>query len=345
VRRLNLVFLGCGAITAAHGRTLARRRDEVRCFYASRDRERAMAFERRFGGGGSFGSYEEALADARMDAVFVATPPHLHLELTLAALARGRDVVVEKPAFPRAADCATVERERARSGRQVLVAENYCYKPLARFLRAEIAAGAVGELRFVQVNALKSQRGDGWRGDPALAGGGALLEGGVHWVDLMAHLGPPVVAVRGHRAGKSDGPERSSLVVLDYEGGAVGTLCHSWETPGLLRGVQLSRIRGTEGSIVFESNGAFALVCGRRRRLALPGFRDLTGSDAMFADILAALRGEREPLMTLHRAWEDLAIVEAASGGGSHGTVDRAFHRSSRGGAHRDLGHVQGQPA
>ena len=345
MRRLNLVFLGCGAITAAHSRTLARYRDEVRCFYASRDAERAMEFERRFGGGGSFGSYAAALADGRMDAAFVATPPHLHLELTLAALAQGKDVIVEKPAFPRAADCDVVEQARARSGRRVLVAENYCYKPLARALRAALASGAVGEPRFVQVNAFKSQGGDGWRGDPSLAGGGALLEGGVHWIDFVAHLGPPVVSVHGYRAGPSHGPERSMLVVVEYAGGAVGALSHSWETPSPLRGLQLSRIRGTEGSIVFESNGAFVVIWGRSRRVILPGLRDVAGFDAMFRDFLAALRGEREPLMTLARAREDLALVEAAYTGGRHGLDTGFADRARRRSAHLDLGHVQGQPA
>jgi predicted dehydrogenase len=344
-RRINLVFLGCGAITAAHGRTLARYRDEVRCFYASRDPERAMEFERRLGGGGSFGSYAAALADGRMDAAFVATPPHLHLELTLAALAQGKDVIVEKPAFPRAADCEVVEREVARAGRRVLVAENYCYKPLVRALREALAAGVVGEPRFVQVSALKSQRADGWRGDPALAGGGALLEGGVHWIDLVAHLGPTVVAARGHRAGPRHGPERSMLLVVEYANGAVGTLSHSWETPSPLRGLQLSRIRGTAGSIVFESNGAFVLAWGRQRRLVLPGLRDVAGTDAMFRDFLAALRGEREPLMTLSRARVDLALVEAAYRGGDHGPGPGLADRSARGGAHLHLGDVQGQPA
>lgn len=357
MQRLNLVFLGCGEAAAAHSRRLARQREELRCFYASRDPERAMAFERRFGGGGSFGSYQAALEDGRMDAVLVATPPHLHLELTLAALAHGKHVIVEKPAFLRASDCERVERARARAGRRVLVAENYCYKPLALVLRSLLAAGAVGEPRFVQVNACKSQPSAGWRDDAAFAGGGALLEGGIHWIDLVAHLGPKVVAVHGHRPGPATGPERSMLVVLEYEGGAIGTLSHSWETPSPLRGLQLSRIRGTEGSIVFESNGLAVSIWGRARRLIVPGLADLQGYGAMFRDFLAAMRGERAPLMTLERARAGLALVEAAyrgaesraervaDRGGEHGPVDCFGDRTLGRGAHLDLGHVQGQPA
>jgi len=341
-RRINLVFLGCGAITAVHSRRLARRRDEVRCFYASRDAERAMAYERRFGGGGSFGSYAAALADGRMDAVFVATPPHLHQELALQALAHDKDVIVETPAFATAAAGDAVRRARAGAGRQVLVAENYAYKPVVRVLRDALASGAVGEPRFLQLNAFKAQPAEDWRAQP---GSGALFEGGVHWIDFAAHLGPAVVAVHGHRCGPKAGPERSSLVVFEYANGAVGTLAHSWETPSVFRGLQLSRIRGTEGSLLFESNGAFVVSSGRRRRLVFPGLRDLAGYDAMFTDFLAALRGERAPLMTLERALLDLALVETALSGGEHGPDAGAGHRDPGRGPHLDLGHVQGQPS
>jgi predicted dehydrogenase len=314
-RRLNLVFLGCGAITAAHSRTLGRFRDRVRCFYASRDTEKAMAFEKRFGGAGSFGSYEAALADGRIDAAFVATPPGSHLDLVLEALRQGKDVIVEKPAFLHASDFDRVASAQAETGRRVLVAENYCYKPLARVLRRLLADGTVGEIRLLQVNAVKEQATAGWRTDPGEAGGGALFEGGIHWIDLVAHLGPAVRSVRGFRPGEGTAPERTMLVVVEYEGGAVGTLAHSWEIPSPLRGLRLSRIHGTAGSIVFESNGLFVLVCGRQRRLVLPGLDDIAGYHGMFDDFLAALATGREPLMTLARARRDLELVEAAYAG------------------------------
>jgi predicted dehydrogenase len=339
--RLNLVFLGCGAITATHSRTLRAFSREVRCFYASRQSDRAMAFERRFRGAGSFGSYAAALADGRMDVAFVATPPDSHLELVLRALEQGKDVIVEKPAFPRAEDFDRVAEARARSGRRVLVGENYCYKPLARTLRELLASRAVGRTLFVQVNALKEQPVVGWRAE----GGGALLEGGIHWIDLLAHLGPAVRTVHGFRPGAASGFERSMLVVLEYEDGSVATLQHSWETPSPLRGLQLSRIRGSAGSVLFESNGLFVLVDRRGApRLILPGLADLAGYRAMFRDFIAALRDGAEPLMTLERARADVEIVQAAYGG-TDGSLDRLSRRCSGGHPHVDLGDVQGLPA
>jgi predicted dehydrogenase len=309
--RLNVVFLGCGAITAAHSRTLRRMGAPVRCFYASRSPDRAAAFERRLGGGGSYGSYAAALADGRMDVAFVATPPPFHLELTLQALRSGKHVIVEKPPFLRSADFDLVEAAQAESGKRAFVAENYGYKPLLARLQAIVASGDIGELRFVHVNAVKSQQVDGWRNEAGEAGGGALFEGGIHWIDFIANLGPRVVSARGFRSG-APGIERSSVVVLQYEGGGVGTLLHSWEIPSPLKGLRLSRLYGTTGAVAFESNGLFVAVYGRRRRLYFPGVRDITGHRAMFRDFLAAIETGREPLMTLSRARKDLELVEAA---------------------------------
>ena len=70
-----------------------------------------------YGGAESYGSYAAAIDDPRVDAVVVAVPPRFHLELTLQALAAGKHVLVEKPAFPRMEDYETVvaARNRARA--------------------------------------------------------------------------------------------------------------------------------------------------------------------------------------------------------------------------------------
>ena len=313
---LNLVFLGCGAITASHSRTLARFRKRARCFYASRELEKAIVLESRFGGAGSYGSYEAALADGRIDVAFVATPPGTHLELAIAALRSGKDVIVEKPAFLRASDFELAEAVQSETGRRVFVAENYCYKPLARTLSAVVGAGEIGEVRFVHVNALKRQVRNDWRNDPGVAGGGALFEGGIHWIDLIANIGPRVRSAHGFRSGDPRGLERSSVVVVEYEGGGVGTLFHSWEMGSPLRGLRLSRIYGTAGSVAFESNGLFVAVYGRKSQLLFPGLRDIAGYHAMFEDFLGALETGRPPLMTLERARRGLELVEAATAEG-----------------------------
>src|SRR5690606_281936 len=94
-----IAFLGCGQATRMHSRTLARVASDVRLLYASRNLARAKALAAEFGGAGVYGSYADAIADDRITAVLIATPPATHLELALAAYAAGKHVIVEKPAF------------------------------------------------------------------------------------------------------------------------------------------------------------------------------------------------------------------------------------------------------
>jgi UDP-N-acetylglucosamine 3-dehydrogenase len=308
---LHLVFLGCGAIAARHARRLAAF-PGVSFSFASRDGVRAADYRRRLSGTNAYANYAAALNDDEVDVAVITTPTAQHLSLTLAALRAGKHVIVEKPAFLRSTDVATVEAAAAASGRRVLVAENYAYKPLARVLRELLQSNEIGEVRYLTVNALKCAGHRGWRDDEALAGGGALFEGGIHWMNLMAGLGLTVESVQAYRPGTFDGMERSLLVVAQYEEGAVGTLHHAWDTASLFRGLRISRIYGSRGSIAFESNGLFVLVHGRRTRLVVPSLRDIAGYRAMFADFIGCLRHGGEPRMTLDQARRDLELVEAA---------------------------------
>lgn len=298
-----ILFLGCGYATRLHSRVLSRRGD-VELFYASRDGVRAEACRREFGGAGAFASYERGVTHD-VDLVVVATPPSLHLEHAMLAMDAGRHVVIEKPAFVHASDADDVGAVAAERGLMAFVAENYAYKPIVAHLRGLIERGDLGDVRFVTINATKRQHTSGWRADPAFGGGDPVFEGGIHWVSFAASLGLEISAATRYRSG----PE-SSLLVLEYDGGAVGTIAHSWELAAPLGGLRLSKIQGTRGAATFESNGFALAVSGPRPSVGLLGLADPTGARAMWADFLAVLDSGEEPRYTLAMAQRDLRLIE-----------------------------------
>jgi len=308
---IGVLFLGCGAAASMHSRTL-RRIGNVRLFYASRDAARAARYQRQFGGCAAFDTYDAGLEDPRADVAFIATPTATHRELALRSLASGKDVIVEKPAFMHAADVDVIRDTATPAGRRVFVAENYVYKPITTLIRRCVEDGELGDVRFVMLNATRHQRAEGWRADPTLSGGGALFEAGIHWISFASSLGIAVTAISAHRVGHTDGPDRSSLVVLQYANGAVGVLAHSWELRAPLRGVRLSKVQGLRGAITFESNGLAAFSTGRHRRLHLTGVRDLLGYRAMLTDFLCALRSGEPPRYSLDDARRDLDLAGRA---------------------------------
>src|SRR5258707_6912028 len=98
---LRLAFLGCGFITRVHSRNLRRLGPEIVSSYASRDRAKAEAFRRQYGGVASYGDYPPAPADPRRHAGVVALPPPLPPELTPPAPAPGRHrLVLQTPVSP-----------------------------------------------------------------------------------------------------------------------------------------------------------------------------------------------------------------------------------------------------
>lgn len=314
--RVRLCILGCGAVAKLHSRVARSLRPQVTLLYASRSLEKARAYNRRFRGAGAFGSYEDACASPHVDAVLICTPHAFHLEHARLAAHYRKPMLIEKPAARTVAEVDEIAAAVAAAGTTCMVAENYHFKPALRVIRAHVDAGDIGRPLFIELNRVKRTPGRGWRTDPQLMGGGALLEGGVHWVNALCRLGgevESVLAARPEVPYELVAPFEDSLqVIVRFRSGALGKLLHSWKVRTRLGGLQLSRIYGEDGNILFESNGLFALVLGRRRRLRLPGLRDLMGYRAMLAHFVECVAEGKVPEASLAMARRDLSIVDAA---------------------------------
>jgi predicted dehydrogenase len=314
---LRVAFLGCGFITQVHSRHLRSLRQAFVPSYASRDTGRAAEYCLRHGGDATYPNYSAAIADPRIDAVVIAVPPMFHLDLALRALAGGKHVLVEKPAFLSMADYERVLKARDAAGRVVLVGENDHYKPLAVCLRRLIADGAIGEMVFAHFTSIarRLKSAEDWRNDEAMAGGDAFFEEGIHWLHIAGSLGPSITSIQGYRPAPSqEGPDRrikSMMVAFRYDNGAVGSLYYSREVPSLFKGLRLSKLFGRKGIITFESNGAIVLVRGQRLpRVIFPGVRDIRGYKAMYRDFHAAIVTGRAPEMRLERAIDDQRLMD-----------------------------------
>jgi predicted dehydrogenase len=254
-----------------------------------------------------------------VEAVVVAVPPSLHLDLVLQALAAGKHVLVEKPAFPTLEDYETALHARDRSGRVVVVGENDHYKPLAVSLRKLVREGVIGDMIFAHFTTIarRLKTAEDWRNDERMAGGDAFFEEGIHWLHLADSLGPRITALHGHRPAlplSDDGGDvraKNMMVAFRYDNGAVGSLYYSREVPSLLGGLRLSKLFGRKGVITFESNGTVVLVRGQGgSRLFFPGFRDIRGYRAMYRDFARAIRQGQAPEMGLERAMDDQRLMD-----------------------------------
>jgi predicted dehydrogenase len=306
-----LVILGCGWIARRHA--AAARRLRLPVIFASRDEARARAYAREFAGVGAYGAYAAALADPRARAAIVCTPHDRHLDDVLQALAAGRHVLVEKPLARTLEEADRMIDAAARAGRVLMTAENFHFMPAFRWVRRALDAGLLGEPRELHLIARGWRQHAGWRLTPG-AGGGALIDGGIHYVHALRWWGGEVRSVFALRPPQTLAAmmgEDAVDVLAECDGGVVGVLANSLAAPGLSR-FQWSSVTGTRATCFVDNRGRLALVRGRdgvRLRLFR---RDTRGHETMLHAFGEAMTTGRVSEMDGAEGRRDLAVVLAA---------------------------------
>ena len=233
---MRVAIVGCGLIGGKRAKSIAALGHSV---VATADAvpERAAALAKGYPGCSAADDWREVVSRADVDAVVVATINDALAPITLGAVNAGKHVLVEKPAARSADELRPVAAAAKAAGVAVRVGFNHRFHPALLKARELVDAGAVGPLMFV-----RGRYGHGgrvgydreWRANPALAGGGELLDQGVHLIDLTRWFLGDVAEVRGH-AGTFfwDMPvEDNGFVCLKHTGGQVGWLhasCSEWK--------------------------------------------------------------------------------------------------------------------
>jgi predicted dehydrogenase/threonine dehydrogenase-like Zn-dependent dehydrogenase len=202
---------------------------------------------------------EDALTDERVDAVFVATPHHLHASPALLAIGAGKHVVVDKPLSHDVASARTIV-DAARDA-DVLLSTwlGFRYRPRVHRARQLVDAGALGELVGANLTHYLHhppgywERGGGWKASRATSGGGVLMMNGIHHLDTLLWLaGQPVTEVyaRQYALDPHAAVEDSVAMVLTFANGAVATVNFSSALQGLaFQTVTEHRLWGRDGHL------------------------------------------------------------------------------------------------
>ncbi len=214
-----------GRIARTVGGVIAAHPDMEVVAVGSRDAGRAAALAADLGAVRSYGSIAGLLADAGVQAVYVATPHAQHAAVVEPALRAGLAVLCEKPLTASLAATEHLAAVAVETGSFLMEAMWTRFNPLVQRLQAVVRAGGLGPLRSVQasIGFAAPYVPDARLWSPAL-GGGALLDLGVYTVDFARSLlgDPHTVSVVGTLAGT--GVDASSTTVLSCAGGATALL-------------------------------------------------------------------------------------------------------------------------
>lgn len=280
---------------------------------------------------------------ANCDAVGITSETAKHADLVERAAAAGKPILLEKPMATSAAEARRIQAAVERSG--VLFMQNFPkrYDPINHELIARAHGGELGKLSLVRVrhgNYHLLQLGDDvhnqWFGNPALSGGGALIDEGIHAIDfLLWLLGPPRQVYAAISSATLGLPlEDTALMLLTYANGVMAEIATS---NTLVAAEESIEIYGTGGSAILSGVDLASRDFSRPPYLkfhrhgtprdgwqgsaTVPYFRQGNFHQQGPLHFLRCLKGEAAPVATLREGLNSLLIVEAAYRSAQTGTA------------------------
>jgi len=277
----------------------------------------------------AFDSLDRFLDHRPLDFVVVGSPSGLHAEHGVAAARRGLHVIVEKPIDVTTAKADALISEAARAGVTLGVIFQDRLKPGVQRMKALVDAGRLGapilanaRVKWYRPPSYYAQ--SRWRGTRALDGGGALMNQGVHTVDLLLWLFGPVRRVTA-RAGAllhAIEVEDTAVAMLEFANGALGTLEAATSVyPGYSRRLELT---GANGTLILDGDELVAIDLKDARDDERPGrAADATASAAspivadasahvrVFQDFLDAIAACRPPCCDGPSGRHSVALINA----------------------------------
>ena len=345
---ITVAIVGCGGIARTHAQAVSMNDGRVTALidpHVSNAEQFADEIAVGSARPAAFSDLASAFAGAPIDLVAITTPSGIHVGPAVQALAAGRHILVEKPLDVRMPGAIELDRAAAAAAERGVIAgavSQHRFDPPSAVVHQAIRDGSFGDLTSA-VASLPWWRSQGyydsaeWRGTWAMDGGGALMNQGIHTLDLLVwFLGAPTeITARMSRLAHTNIEVEDTLVAtIAFESGALATLhATTGAYPGLPTRIQVS---GDKGSAVIEQDqltyfyesdrdpseiDAFGLNGERNQRdevldaaenVPLPDPTDsAVGHARQYADLFGAIRSRSRPLVTVGDAIRSLATAHA----------------------------------
>jgi predicted dehydrogenase len=279
-------------------------------------------------GGATYQDFDAFLQHRPMDLVIIGSPSGLHAAQGIATARHGLHVLTEKPIEISTARADALIEAAKQSKVQLGVIFQDRLKPHIRQLKNWLDQGLLGKPLFVDAR-VKWYRppeyyaSSRWRGTFALDGGGALINQGVHTVDLLLWLLGDVVRVQARTATllHKIEAEDTAAAILEFSSGAL-SMFHATTAayPGYPRRIEIS---GKEGTVILEHDriiaanlrnaptAAESAALDENQSASSAVVTDFRGHQAVLEDFLQAIQQNRAPACDGFEGRRSLALIEA----------------------------------
>lgn len=332
-KKVGFGIVGCGVIGPWHKEAVVRsdRAKLVAC--CDIDEPKGRKFAQESGSIAFYKDYRDLVRDPKVEVVSVCTPSGLHGEVAIAAAEAGKHVLCEKPIEITRKKIDAMIAACHRNGVKLGCIFQRRTHRASKLAKDAIQKGALGKMVLGDIY-LKYYRSQayygsaGWRGTWALDGGGALMNQGVHGIDLGLWIMGDVASVYGRadHLVRDIEVEDTAIALLEYRSGAWGVLEGTTSVnPG--ESTRLA-LHGNRGSIVLEEEKiARWAVAEKDGEMAKPqemeveGEKDGAASDPtaigvaghvyLVNDLVQAIEEDRDPFITGESARKSVDLVLA----------------------------------
>jgi predicted dehydrogenase len=312
-RPLEVGIVGAGAIARAYADVFRGCREGRVVGVADVDANAAKALASTFECD-AYASHEALLAARGLDAVIVCTPPATHAPIACTFLSAGVPVLCEKPLAVDLASATAMLDTAARHGVLLTMAAKFRFVDDIIAARNILNSGILGEVVLLE-NAFTSRvdMSRRWNSNPALSGGGVLIDNGTHSVDIVRYLLGPigdVLAVEGKRP-QGLAVEDTARIFLHSSEGVMGSIDLSWSIDKSLE--HFLWIYGSKGEIrVGWRKSSFRQVASGDWVEFGQGYQKIASMRGAVVNFLRAVRGREELVITSEDALASVGVIESA---------------------------------
>jgi predicted dehydrogenase len=246
---IKVAIAGAGHIANVHAKAVTNQGGEV-VAVIEKFLDKAAAFAQKFGVTHQYATVEEALAEAKFDALVIGTPNFLHAPQAIAALNAGVPVMVEKPMAMNALEGEQMLEASLKSGTMLMVAHCWRFDEEVSWLRAQ--TDKLGKIIRTKSYGVHTHWGPGgWFTQKQFAGGGAMADIGIHALDtarfLLGDPQPVSVFARISTNYKDCDVDDTGVIIVNWDSGATSYIESGWWQP-YADGPQAStQLYGTHG--------------------------------------------------------------------------------------------------
>lgn len=324
MKRLGFGIVGCGVAAQWHQAALAKIPDARLVGVCDEERERAETFGRAAGVPWT-SDFEEFLRFPELDVVCVCTPSGTHYPLARRALESGAHVVVEKPLALTVADANHLITLAEKQGRIISTISQLRFSDAAQRAKVLLDGGSLGRILMADLymkfyRSPAYYRTGGWRGTWQFDGGGALMNQGIHGVDLLLWLVGSVTQVVGRTYTLFHEIEVEDVAygLLEFANGAVGVLqATTCCNPGMPRRIEIHGEGGTliledERLVVRDPEGQESVVVAGEEATGVasdPTALAAEGHLRQLTDVVSAIQRGEQPLVDGRQGRNAVALI------------------------------------